>query len=298
MSEALRPLEGRRVLPFADIALSVTERVDDPSTAGVDVYVGLEHLDSDTLKISRWGSPVDVESTKLRFYPGDVIYARRRAYQRKLGVAECEGICSAHALVLRARPETCLPDFLPHFLQSDQFHSRALDISVGSLSPTINWKTLARQEFSLPPLHEQRQIVEVLGGVQMTRESYAIAGQCAEELLSAQRFQLLGEDYGGTSAPLASLATLDFGRVYPSEDYCSSGIRLLRPGNIAAGGSIQWEGKTTHLPETYLKPSGAVLIEADDIVMNLTAQSLEDGFLGRVCIAQPEDKSILNQRIA
>lgn len=154
--------EGWRILPFAEIAENINERVDDPSSSGLDHYVGLEHLDPDTFKISRWGSPSDVEATKLRFYPGDVIYARRRAYQRKLGVAEWDGIASAHSLVLRARPDVCLPEFLPYFLQSDQFHHRALDISVGSLSPTINWKTLAVQAFVLPAVAEQHRIVEVL----------------------------------------------------------------------------------------------------------------------------------------
>ena len=37
----------------------------------------------------------------------------------------------------------------------------AKEISVGSLSPTINWKTLAKQEFSLPSLEKQRHIAEV-----------------------------------------------------------------------------------------------------------------------------------------
>lgn len=149
---------GRSMLPFREIAHSVTERVENPAESGFEHYVGLEHLDPETVRITRWGSPADVESTKLRFYKGDVIYARRRAYQRKLGVAAWEGICSAHALVLRARADVCLPEFLPYFLLSDQFHSRALDISVGSLSPTINWKTLAVQEFSLPTIAEQRRI--------------------------------------------------------------------------------------------------------------------------------------------
>ncbi len=151
-----------RLFKFGELAESITERVEDPKAAGVEIYVGLEHLDSDTTKISRYGTPEDVASTKLRFYPGDVVYARRRAYQRKLGVAEVEGICSAHALVLRARPEVCLPEFLPYFLQSDQFHDRALSISVGSLSPTINWKTLVVQEFVLPPIAEQQRFVELM----------------------------------------------------------------------------------------------------------------------------------------
>lgn len=156
---------------FEEIAESITERVDDPTAAGVDRYVGLEHLDPETTHISRWGSPGDVQATKLRFYPGDVIYGRRRAYQRKLGVAQFDGICSAHALVLRARPETCLPGFLPYFLHSDRFHTRALEISVGSLSPTINWTTLRSQEFELPSLDEQAHLVELISEIdeQITR---------------------------------------------------------------------------------------------------------------------------------
>ncbi len=147
---------------FEQIATSVTNRVDDPREAGVDYYVGLEHLDSDTLKIRRWGSPDDVAATKLLFEPGDIIFGRRRAYQRKLGVAEFRGIASAHSLVLRAKPDVVLPEFLPFFMQSDIFMDRAQQISVGSLSPTINWKTLAKQEFALPPLEEQHRIARML----------------------------------------------------------------------------------------------------------------------------------------
>jgi type I restriction enzyme S subunit len=47
-------------------------------------------------------------------------------------------------------------------MQSDRFMNRAVEISVGSLSPTINWKTLAVQEFALPPLEEQRRMVLML----------------------------------------------------------------------------------------------------------------------------------------
>src|SRR5690348_6562440 len=94
---------GWRVVRFDQMADSITDRVDNPSEAGVEYYVGLEHLDPDSLNIRRWGTPNDVEATKLRFKLGDIIFGRRRAYQRKLAVADFEGICSAHALVLRAR---------------------------------------------------------------------------------------------------------------------------------------------------------------------------------------------------
>jgi type I restriction enzyme S subunit len=128
-------------------------------------------LTPDSLEILNWGTPDEVSATKLRFYVGDVVYGRRRAYQRKLGIARFDGICSAHALVLRARKNECLPEFLPYFLHSDLFHNRALEISVGSLSPTINWSTLKIQKFELPSIEEQQRIVEMMTSVDEHIES-------------------------------------------------------------------------------------------------------------------------------
>lgn len=59
-------------------------------------------------------------------------------------MVDFEGICSAHAFVLRANPEVIDPKLFPFFLHSDQFMHRMVDISVGGLSPTINWGDLKR----------------------------------------------------------------------------------------------------------------------------------------------------------
>ncbi|MHC9510975.1 restriction endonuclease subunit S [Kangiella sp. M94] len=140
---------------FDEIATNISERVD-PNNTDLKVYIGLEHLDSGSIHIRRHGSPDDVNGQKLRFYKGDVIFGRRRAYQRKAGVATTDGFCSAHALVLRANPEVIDPELFPFFLHSNLFMNRAIDISVGSLSPTINWGTLKHQEFLIPPVKIQR----------------------------------------------------------------------------------------------------------------------------------------------
>ncbi|MCX7298835.1 MAG: restriction endonuclease subunit S [Rhodobacterales bacterium] len=165
---------------FDQIATQINDRVDNPAEAGVERYVGLEHLDPDSLRIRRWGEPTDVESTKLRFQPGDIIFGKRRVYQRKVAVADFEGICSAHAMVLRAKTGAVLSDFLPFFMQSDLFMERALSISVGSLSPTINWKALANEEFLLPPIQEQARVVEALSASATNLDRlYVLHGQAA-----------------------------------------------------------------------------------------------------------------------
>jgi type I restriction enzyme S subunit len=93
---------------------------------------------------------------------GDVLFAKRNAYLKRVAIAPHDGLFSAHGMVLRANPDLMLHEFLPFFMQSERFWDRAIGISVGSLSPTINWTTLATEEFALPPIEEQRRMVAVL----------------------------------------------------------------------------------------------------------------------------------------
>ena len=146
---------------FDEMVQNIAERIE-PSQTDLDVYVGLEHIDPDCLHLSRHGHPSDVEGTKLRFYKGDIIFGRRRAYQRKTALANTDGICSAHAMVVRAKEDVVDPNFLPFLFHSKNFIDMAITISVGGLSPTINWKDISKQEFLLPPKPEQKRLAELL----------------------------------------------------------------------------------------------------------------------------------------
>ena len=146
---------------FDEMVQNIAERVE-PSQTDLDVYVGLEHIDPDCLHLSRHGHPSDVEGIKLRFYKGDIIFGRRRAYQRKTALATTDGICSALAMVLRAKEDVVDPSFFPFLFHSKQFIDMAITISVGGLSPTINWKDISKQEFLLPPKSEQKRLAELL----------------------------------------------------------------------------------------------------------------------------------------
>ena len=154
---------------FEEITNRVAETVD-PNTTDLKTYVGLEHIDAENIHIKRFGTPEDVSGGKLKCYPGDVIFGKRRAYQRKAAIVDFEGICSAHAFVFRANPKVIDPKIFPFFLHSDQFMHRAVDISVGGLSPTINWGDLKGQEFLLPPKAEQARLAELLWAMDVVIE--------------------------------------------------------------------------------------------------------------------------------
>lgn len=89
------------------------------------------------------------------------------------------------------------------------------------------------------------------------------------------------------------------GRAFPSTDYSSEGVKLLRPGNLSASGALAWTpDNTRRLPERYAAENDDLLVRGGELIMNLTAQSLRDDFLGRVCRTGSDDRCLLNQRLA
>jgi len=218
---------------FDEIALRISKTVK-PEEAGVDIYVGLEHINKEDIHIRRKGVPSDVNGGKLRCYPGDIIFGKRRAYQRKAAIVDFEGICSAHAFILRANPEIIDPQLFPFFLHSDAFMHRMVDISVGGLSPTINWGDLKHQEFLLPPKNQQVQLAKLLwamdeviekGNTNLNRyevfnERYlidSISGGLSSNFSNWKEFVFgsLGDSFGG----LTGKTKKDFGEGKPFVNY-------------------------------------------------------------------------------
>ncbi|WP_210452941.1 restriction endonuclease subunit S [Pantoea ananatis] len=200
MTEQQLP-EGWQIVKFGDIAKHVSKRVE-PSETDLEIYVGLEHLDPDSLKIKRHGTPSDVEGQKLLVKKGQIIFGKRRAYQRKVAVADWDCICSAHAMVLEANSSKVIPEFLPFFMQSDVFMNRAVAISEGSLSPTIKWKTLATQTFLFPSISQQKKMLKVFQSIEETiRQCWRLINSSIT-LRSATRAEILYK--GGNSKNLIS----------------------------------------------------------------------------------------------
>ncbi len=146
---------------FKDIAFNSTEK-KKPIEEDKYHYIGLEHLDSQCLSVNRYGSEIAPVGDKLIMKKGDVLFGKRRAYQKKVAIAPFDGIFSAHGFVLRPKEKVVDKDFFPFFISSDYFLDKAISISVGSLSPTINWTDLKDVEFELPNLQEQKRLAKIL----------------------------------------------------------------------------------------------------------------------------------------
>jgi len=143
---------------LGDIARNISKNEYNPKEKGLDHCIGLDHLDPGSLKIRRW-SPITPEmSFTRRFSKGHILFGKRRAYQKKVALADFDGICSSDILVIEADRENFVPELLPFIIQDDRFFEYAVGTSSGSLSPRTKWKFLADYEIWLPSLEKQRCI--------------------------------------------------------------------------------------------------------------------------------------------
>ena len=176
---------------FEDIAINSTAK-KKPVEEDKYHYLGLEHLDSGTFTVSRFGSDVAPIGEKLIMKKDDVLFGKRRAYQKKVAIAPFDGIFSAHGMVLRPNETVIDKDFFPLFIASDYFLDKAIAISVGSLSPTINWRDLKELKFTLPSLEEQKKLAETLWSIVDTMDSYKKLLAKTDEMVKAKFVEMFG----------------------------------------------------------------------------------------------------------
>jgi hypothetical protein len=236
--------------------------------AGVQHYVGLEHLDANSPTIRRWGSPDDVgENSDLRpFEAGDVILARRGIEQRKVGFATFAGVASGHALVFRARPGVVLPVFLPYLLLSDAFMGRADQFSAGSLSKTVNLSALLRIEFALPPLEEQRRIaaflIQIEGAVRCVQDAGEASAHLERSLVYSEieRFSMR---YPPQPLSKACLRVTD--GTHQPPPFIESGVPFFLVRTIS-GGNVDWSHTKFVSEDTYKELTRRVRPKRGDVL--------------------------------
>ena len=225
---------GWRRVKFGDVVRLHKETCKNPTAEGIDRYIGLEHLEPGDLRIRSWGDVSDGTTFTSRVRPGQVLFGKRRAYQRKVAVADFDAICSGDIYVFEsANPERLLPDLLPFLCQTDSFFEHAVGTSAGSLSPRTNWTSLAEYEFALPPMEEQRLMVTHLLALRVNEDALREAALSIDAVESS----LLLSEFGRYSR------TLDVKHVHLSR------VAIIQSG--VAKGRASEPGTTIEVP--YLR---------------------------------------------
>lgn len=247
---------GWRRVKFGDVVRQCKEKAD-PDTSGLERYIAGDHMDTDDLRLRRWGeigSGYLGPAFHMRFKPGQVLYGSRRTYLRKVAVADFEGICANTTFVLEPKyPDELLPDFLPFLMQTDAFNEFSVKNSKGSVNPYINFSDLARFEFVLPPKDEQERILSGLDCFEECLESAESLSESAEKL----RHSLMIDHFESSYSEYRKVSQI--GKWH-------SGGTPSRANAAFWGGPIPW-----------ISPKDMKLAELDSAAETLTAEGVEAG---------------------
>lgn len=299
--------KGWRFVKFGDVVDNLNESTRDPEAIGLDRVVGLDHMDPESLPLKRWDNFSDLhEGTSFTrvFRAGQVLFGKRRAYQRKVSLPDFDGICSGDILVFQPKNAELLPEFLPYLVQSDGFFDHALGTSAGSLSPRTKWQELAKYEFSLPPITEQHRIIKLISlideatsnyeSIEMTLIINSIINEIRKEANNIQLLSVVAKLIGG-GTPLTS-----------QNDYWGSEICWATPSDLTNLNSFQISSTARQITELGLKnsstrllPAGSVLLTTRAsigfVAMNEIDMCINQGITGLVCNSEILPKFLMYQ---
>ena len=147
-------------LLFKDAAILAREKID-PANAVGKKYVGLKHIEPDSLVLSGYGYAEDVASSKAIFKKGDILFGKLRPYFRKVVIAPFDGICSTDIWVVRAKKNVD-QTFLYYWMASREFVDNATRGSEGTRMPRAKRDYVGRFESPVTDKNEQIAIGQVL----------------------------------------------------------------------------------------------------------------------------------------
>jgi type I restriction enzyme S subunit len=132
---------------FREIAELRKEQV--PANGKEQPYIGLEHIEQQTLRLNGIGSSVGLASSKFKFYKNDILYGKLRPYFRKVYYANFDGVCSTEIFVIKNR-KNIDRHFLYYLIATEEFTRIANSGSIGTHMPRADWNQLIETEWQIP----------------------------------------------------------------------------------------------------------------------------------------------------
>lgn len=152
--------EGWDLLPFGEMAELVKDGYK-PTGSDDLAYIGLEHINQQSLSLNSIGHSTEVGSNKFFFREGDILFGKLRPYFRKVYRPRFDGVCSTDIWVVRAK-EDIDQGFLFYLMANQDFVDLASSGSSGTRMPRADWDYLKDLLQLKPDYDEQRLIARIL----------------------------------------------------------------------------------------------------------------------------------------
>lgn len=173
---------------FEDVATRVNTREDKDNTSLL-YYVGGDHIESGELVVHNRGL-IEGSTIGPMFYfgfkKGDILLVSRNPHLRKAAMVDFDGICSEKTFVIGTKDEkVLLQKYLAVIVQSDSFWNYCEEHKSGGVNFFVNWSTLAKYEFDLPDIEEQRRISDKVWAAYGVKESYRRLIKATDEMVKS-----------------------------------------------------------------------------------------------------------------
>ena len=147
-------------LIFSKIAKLRNEKVNPLTVPGMR-YVGLEHIEQNSLSLMGCGVAEDVDSQKQHFYAGDILFGKLRPYFRKVVIAPFDGICSTDIWVVKPIVASDR-DFVFYWMASDDFITKATNAAEGTRMPRAKWDWVSGFELPIMSVENRERVGRIL----------------------------------------------------------------------------------------------------------------------------------------
>lgn len=152
--------KGWELLELKDIVSLSTEKHKPTKTENL-FYVGLEHIEKHTGKLTSTVGSEKITTIKNKFNAGDILYGKLRPNLNKCYLAKEDGVCSTDILVLKLSSQ-CLGKYLHPIMVSTAFVNEMSENTSGVNLPRVPTKFILEYKIPLPPVEEQNRIINEL----------------------------------------------------------------------------------------------------------------------------------------
>jgi type I restriction enzyme S subunit len=184
-----------RKVKFEDVATRVNTREDKDNTSLL-YYVGGDHIESGEMVVHNRGL-IEGSTIGPMFYfgfkKGDILLVSRNPHLRKAAMVNFDGICSEKTFVIGSKDENVLLQrYLAVVVQTESFWNYCEEHKSGGVNFFVNWSTLAKYEFELPDIEEQRIISDKVWAAYEVKECYRKLISATDELVKSRFIEMFG----------------------------------------------------------------------------------------------------------
>lgn len=172
--DPLRNEKGWEIGKFKDLANLERKQVLPTDFKKDDFYIGLEDIEKETGSIIKTSSEntEDLKSSKFRFTPNHILYAKLRPYLNKVALPYQLGICSTDIFPVLPIEGKSNRYFICYLMRSKPFVNEMHSKSSGANLPRASASVIENFKTYQPPIDLQTQFAQIVSTTEALKTQY------------------------------------------------------------------------------------------------------------------------------